>query len=1513
MRDPDPKNPNSVPPPRGSDDVIKPKRVGNGGSVEGKLAPKYTFSISKPTVGSGRKNIKKGYKGRVLKRIMEGMEYDDAVGDVSDVRDGDKGIGDDVSVGMGGNCDVGRSVKKGVEDNRGPSVEEGLGDDGLFSATDTIEVCEIFQGSVAKNVEKLEKLANKNNTVGDIPVPFAENAILNPGFKGMAASGSNKLSRIPVRVNEKGNNVVDMDPLLEEGSKKWDLTLVGYFVGLKMSYAEISGHLRRMWRTHQLAEIITNDCGLYFIKFRLASSLGNPIIMDRITASMCEKAYGRASFARVLVEVDASKELAESIEVCYSSLGKSMNLRVEYAWKPPLCTHCKVFGHDFCTCKVRERTHEEKRSMEDDRKKIVACNMEENVKVNGGWQEVRRPVKNVASTSKNLGQQNDNRNIFGNRGGYNGRGRDGMFGRGGLSGGRGGMYQRENYEGVGKKFIPVRNVGHWVDKVHVMEGESSGSRVDKRIDGSFDKSGSVKKTIVKEGFNVRNSFEALVDETVEIGGEEWVQIKSKIDLACELGMQIDDNEKKRWSEDLSTYYVDKCEANIKKNMIAGLKWRIAKLQQDIVHINTYVSSVANDGAEKQCAGVMKKEGITRNQAYGKICDEIYKIRENWTDETIQQYEGLIGEKRKPLELLNSLRDEVSYVVEGNDGEMQETQLRKKIVNKICNEVFGDRVWVSNSVKSKKGCRIAVGWDPAIVTPVLLSQTSQIMHFLVKSNFDNNDIYVSFVYGEINAVGRRELWDNIRDHNNVAGVNDFRACVETVNIEDVKVMGLFFTWVQKRRDPNSVFPELKGRKNKAFRFLNYLTDKEFIDTVRDNWNIRVKGYDMFILAKRLQSLKKHMRDLNKKNGDVCEKVRKLKVELDRVQEALSRDPSIVYLREEELVYSESYRRAVTDEELLMKQKVIKSRIESVYDEYGNVFYNDDMGAKFIDPDSAVKLVKRISDKEIKMALFDIDDNKASGPNGYTSKFFKSAWSVVGKDRCAAIKEFFTSGKLLGELNTSIISLIPKVVVPKKVINYRPISCCNVVYKTISKVITNRLKRVLNGLVGENQSAFIPGRQISDNILLTQEFMRGYHWNVWHGSSRCAFKINIQYAYDTVNWKFLESILKCFGFHPIIINWIMICLTTASFSVCINDLISASVLRRGLDEFCLSSGLLPSLAKSEAFYGNVSNSVKYDISLVMPFKEGVLPVKYLGVPMVSKMITHRDCMVVIEVIRKRVGDWGNKSLSFAGMLQLISSILSSLQVYWSSLFLLPINTCNQIDRLLKNFLWMGGGSNKGIISVSWKDICKPKSQGGLGLRFAHLWNEALLAKHIWNVVSGKESLWVKWVNIYRLKGRSMWDVELYKGQSWCWKILLDLRDKVKRFIQVKIRNGKTCNVWFDKWQPNDPLGRLINHRVLEQAGMCLKNKVGVMIEGNEWVWPIEWDDRFEEVINISVPILEHDVNDKTVWVDKNGKEKLFSVKEVWKAVRIDCLKVIWMLLTMEGWLMEDNDSVKDAEDQ
>ena len=136
----------------------------------------------------------------------------------------------------------------------------------------------------------------------------------------------------------------------------------------------------------------------------------------------------------------------------------------------------------------------------------------------------------------------------------------------------------------------------------------------------------------------------------------------------------------------------------------------------------------------------------------------------------------------------------------------------------------------------------------------------------------------------------------------------------------------------------------------------------------------------------------------------------------------------------------------------------------------------------------------------------------------------------------------------------------------------------------------------------------------------------------------------------------------------------------------------------------------VAKSVAFFGSVPDPVKEDILLVMPFRIGVLPLKYLGIPLSGKRIINEDCRCLIQKVKNRLNDWRNKTLSFAGRLQLISSVLTSLHVYWASMFLLPNHVCDSIDKLSKKFLWSGGGEGSGIASVSWKDICKPKNQGG-----------------------------------------------------------------------------------------------------------------------------------------------------------------------------------------------------------
>nr|GEX01810.1 hypothetical protein [Tanacetum cinerariifolium] len=293
---------------------------------------------------------------------------------------------------------------------------------------------------------------------------------------------------------------------------------------------------------------------------------------------------------------------------------------------------------------------------------------------------------------------------------------------------------------------------------------------------------------------------------------------------------------------------------------------------------------------------------------------------------------------------------------------------------------------------------------------------------------------------------------------------------------------------------------------------------------------------------------------------------------------------------------------------------------------------------------------------------------------------------------------------------------------------------------------------------NVSAFVTRRQVSDNVLLIRELMNGY--NSKKKGRRFAFKVDIQKAYDTINWEFLEFSLVMFGFHPKMIKWIMECLRTASYFVSINgeshgfkyhwgckelrithllfaddllllcygNLKFAFVLRRALDEFTLASGLYPSMEKSSVYVGNVPNNIKCEILMVMPFKEESLP-------------------------------------------------------------------------------------------------------------------------------------------------------------------LLRLKDKIRRFVGVKIGNGMSCSIWFDRWHSNGPLCKIIDHGVLFQYNLRSDAKVFDFVDDNGWKWSIELNGRFFKVTNVPVLFLNPDAEDNAFWIDNKGKKKAFCMKEVWKGVRNKTPKVIW----------------------
>lgn len=156
--------------------------------------------------------------------------------------------------------------------------------------------------------------------------------------------------------------------------------------------------------------------------------------------------------------------------------------------------------------------------------------------------------------------------------------------------------------------------------------------------------------------------------------------------------------------------------------------------------------------------------------------------------------------------------------------------------------------------------------------------------------------------------------------------------------------------------------------------------------------------------------------------------------------------------------------------------------------------------------------------------------------------------MGTDVVAAVCEFFRNGRLLKDLNNTAIALIPKDPQACKLSDYRPISCCNIVYKIITKILAKRMKPILMECISSNQSAFLKGRSLGENVLLASELI----WN--YNKSSCLkslmLKVDIRKALDTVSWDFILKILEAQQFPPLFRTWIRECITSPRFSNAIN---------------------------------------------------------------------------------------------------------------------------------------------------------------------------------------------------------------------------------------------------------------------------------------------------------------------------------------------------------------------------
>ncbi|KAM6553580.1 hypothetical protein CsatB_014342 [Cannabis sativa] len=369
-----------------------------------------------------------------------------------------------------------------------------------------------------------------------------------------------------------------------------------------------------------------------------------------------------------------------------------------------------------------------------------------------------------------------------------------------------------------------------------------------------------------------------------------------------------------------------------------------------------------------------------------------------------------------------------------------------------------------------------------------------------------------------------------------------------------------------------------------------------------------------------------------------------------------------------------------------------------------------------------LLQSILDEEVKVVVFSMHPDKALGPDGMGPGFFQHHWDIVGSDVTNLVKEFFATEALPDGLNDTNLVLIPKKKNFITMSDLRPISLCNVLYKIISKVLANRMRDLIDCIISETQSAFIPGHLISDNLMVAFEVMHYLKRKKSGKKGFMALKLDTSKAYDRVEWSFLRAMMARMGFASKWIDLIMACVSTVRYRVVYNghvlDPISPSRGIRQSDPLSTylfiigAEGLSALIQKFEAnrliqgckvaqrappithmFFANDSYLFS---QATQGAADSITNLLQLFENASGQKVNYSKSSIFFSpntttTTRAHICSILHMSEALEGKEILLKTVVQSMPTYAMSVFLLPIGTCNEIEKLMASFWWKTKSSN------------------------------------------------------------------------------------------------------------------------------------------------------------------------------------------------------------------------------
>jgi hypothetical protein len=596
----------------------------------------------------------------------------------------------------------------------------------------------------------------------------------------------------------------------------------------------------------------------------------------------------------------------------------------------------------------------------------------------------------------------------------------------------------------------------------------------------------------------------------------------------------------------------------------------------------------------------------------------------------------------------------------------------------------------------------------------------------------------------------------------------------------------------------------------------------------------------------------------------------------------------------------------------------------------------------------RLLHGFSEEEIKIALFQMHPLKAPGPDGFPAAFYQRNWPTVGSEVCKAVLAFLNDGQMDMGINATNIVLIPKVNSPSKPFEYRPISLCNVIYKLISKVLANRLKPILSHIVSPEQSAFVFGRLISDNVLVAFETLHTMASRLSGKEGYMALKLDMSKAYDRLEWDFLEAVLQKLGFEMRWINLLMACVRSVTYSILINgrpigrifpsrglrqgdplspylfiicaEALSSSLRNaeraRGITGVPISRGgirihhlffaddsLLFCKANTrelnqlesilDCYEGASGQKINKDKTSIF-FSRNTPPVvrdeilsrvgvgqvqsfeRYLGLP----ALVGRSGVSSFNYIKGRIwaklNGWKEKFLTHAGKEVLLKAVIQAIPTYTMSVFRIPKALTKDINAMMGKFWWSFKDNSRKIAWMAWRRMGRSKDLGGLGYRDIDCFNTALLAKQCWRLLKRPDSLAARVMRGKYFPNSDFLGSNLGKKASFAWRSIWQAKGLLQEGLLWRVGNGRSINLWDDRWIPDPP------HKVLDPVRVLLREATVADIinrEANWWDVPLIKSIFSEDTVDkiCSIPINPRFHEDKLIW--RGTKNGGFSVRSAY----------------------------------